>query len=140
MDGPDFDASQDIYAHFDVTAGCAVPVVTKNAFRLAIKPRIAMGNHTMYYPGLSLDRCLVAAEAGACLIHLPYRSETQVRSKILNGGSAYRATNLNERLGAHGRRPYEALMQDGDVILQQELGMHQRRVLNGAASAFEFFF
>ena len=51
-----------------------------------------------------MARGFVAAEVGARLVHLPYRSQSQIKTKIVNGGSAYEVTDLDKKLGGHWRR------------------------------------
>ena len=37
------------------------------------------------------------------MIHLPYRSAAQLETKIVNGGRAYAATDMDEGIGWHWR-------------------------------------
>ena len=47
VSGAEFSPDTDIYMHFRTVIGCAVPIVTKNAFRMSVNPQIAMGNHSL---------------------------------------------------------------------------------------------
>jgi tetratricopeptide (TPR) repeat protein len=138
--GNEFTLGTDIYEHFDTVVSCAAPVVIKNAFRVAVNPTITMGNHSLYYSGIQIDRGFVAAEIGARLVHLPYRSRSQVKTKIVNGGSAYEATDLDRNLGAHWRRLYTNFLQTGDEVLTGQMMSYHQRTVREAASQAPFVF
>ncbi len=74
MADSDYMGNRNVYRHSDVVVGCAAPVVPKNAFLVARWPSIVRGNHPLRHSGFSLDCVLIAAEHGARLVHLPYRS------------------------------------------------------------------
>jgi hypothetical protein len=135
-----FRPGSDIYRHFDLVAGCAVPVVTKNAFRLDLNAEIAMGNHSLLYPRLGLDRCFVAADIGARLVHLPYRSAAQVKTKIINGGTAYQASDLDVGLGAHWRTLYTQYLEEGPAVFERQMATYYRRTVNEATHQIPFWF
>jgi hypothetical protein len=128
------------YSHFDTVVSCAVPVVPKVAFKVALRPKMAMGNHSLYYPEIAMEHCFIAAEMGACLVHLPYRSASQVKSKIVNGGSAYEATQLHEGLGAHWRRLYKEYLEQGDSVFARQLSAYNTATLGAARSVSIFHF
>lgn len=68
--------------------------------KVAVRPiahvNIHQGNHGAHYP----------SEHGGGLIvrHFPYRSVSQMVSKVRNGAAAYQATDLPESRGAHWRQ------------------------------------
>jgi hypothetical protein len=138
--GREYQANSNIYSHFDTIVSCAVPVVTKMAFRTAIGPRMAMGNHSIYYKDIHVARGFVAAECGARLVHLPYRSSAQVRTKIMNGGSAYAATSLHESLGGHWRRLYKEYLEHGAAVLEAILHKYNEDTANAARATARFAF
>jgi tetratricopeptide (TPR) repeat protein len=138
--GEDYAAGQDIYGFFDAIAGCAVPVVTKNAFRLEIEPEIGMGNHWLAYPGMGIKRAFIAAQAGARLVHLPYRSAAQMKTKIVNGATAYEATTLDRTLGAHWRRFYQQYLDEGEAMLTEQMRVFREKTLRQAKTQAPFFF
>jgi hypothetical protein len=101
---------------------------------------MAMGNHSLYYPGMAIEHCFIAAEVGACLVHLPYRSSSQVKSKIVNGGSAYEATQLHAGLGAHWRRLYKDYLEHGDSVFARQLSAYNTATLDAARTVANFNF
>jgi hypothetical protein len=140
MANTEFRAGVDLYRHFDLIIGCPVPVVTKNAFRLDLNAQIAMGNHYLQYSGLSLERCFIAAELGARLVHLPYRSNAHVKTKIINGGSAYQASDLDVGLGAHWRVQYAQFLEYGPVVFERQMEAYHRQIVNQATHQAPFRF
>ena len=138
--GDAYCGDRDIYGFFDVVVGCAVPVVTKNAFRLDISAEIGMGNHSLVYPDITMQRGFVAAGAGARFVHLPYRSRAQLKTKIVNGGRAYEATTLDPGWGAHWRLQYQEYLEEGDAMLARRLALFQDSTLLEASARGAFFF
>lgn len=138
--GHEYQGSAPIYSHFDTVVACAVPVVTKVAFRTDIAPRISEGNHSLFYKGISVERCLVAAELGAGIVHLPYRSTAQVMSKIVNGGSALEATNLHQAIGGHWRRLYDEYLRNGPAALATRLERYNSDTRHAAKELGRFMF
>jgi glycosyl transferase family 2 len=138
--GLEFANSASPYAHFDTVVARAVPVVPKVAFKVALRPKMAMGNHSLFYPDIAVDHCFIAAEVGACLIHLPYRNWPQVKSKIVNGGSAYEATQLHPGLGAHWRRLYKEYLEQGDSVFARQLSAYNTETLGAARTVAHFNF
>jgi Glycosyl transferase family 2 len=136
----EFASGANPYSHFDTVVARAVPVVPKVAFRVALRPNMAMGNHSLYYPNIAVEHCFIAAEAGACLVHLPYRSLSQVKSKIVNGGSAYEATQLHAGLGAHWRRLYKDYLEQGDSVFARQLSAYNAETLGAARTVVPFNF
>jgi hypothetical protein len=132
--GDEFARDMSVYEHFRTVVGCTVPVGTKNAFRIDIDAQIAMGNHSLYYSQLSLERAMVAAEVGARLVHLPYRSRAQIKTKIVNGAAAYGATDLDKNLGAHWRVLYTRFLQSGEDVLARHLAWYHSGTLRAAMS------
>jgi hypothetical protein len=60
-----------------------------------------------------------AASAGIYLAHHPYRTVTQIRSKVLNGG---RAVSMSRELGGgHWRDYYERYKVEGEELFPRIL-------------------
>jgi hypothetical protein len=137
---PECRPGTDIYTHFDVVCGSHGDINPKHAFRLDLNVRVRMGNHAVFYEGVGMDRGLVGNEFGGRMIHLPYRSAAQLQSKILNGGSAYAATDLEETLGRHWREMYREYLRDGPGIFEREIAAYRERTLRFTREPMGFIY
>lgn len=87
----------------------------KVAFRWQDGATIHAGNHGVDTP--RRGSTWAPAEGGLVVHHFPYRSEAQFRIKALNGAEAYRATDLDEGIGAHWRQ-YGELHERGHSLAE----------------------
>ncbi len=118
-----------VYAHFDVVCGSHGHINAKHAFRLDLDVMVRMGNHSLFYNGIALDRGLIAGEHGARMIHLHYRSRAQLQSKITNGGRAYAATDMDESIGWHWREIYHRFRDEGPIVFEREMAWYRARTI-----------
>jgi len=81
--------------------------VYKVAFRANRYARVAAGNHVVRHPG--------RIGAGLEVHHYPYRSEEQLKRKLLQGREALMAARLGEDIGSHWRIGAQ-LMEEGAFI------------------------
>jgi glycosyltransferase involved in cell wall biosynthesis len=139
-DGTEYQASRNIYEHFDVVVNCSVPIVTKNAFALRIDAQIAEGNHSVWYNGLNISNILIAAEHNARIVHLPVRSSFQLKSKIVNGASGLKATTLSNNIGEHWRAQYKDYSERGDVVFDENFTRYWTRTKNEENFVGNFYF
>lgn len=103
-----------IYRHPQVGA------LPKIAFRPVRRFVIEAGNHSVTQDGQPLP---LFDNSRVELRHFPYRSYEQFRSKSVNGGRAYEATDLPHDTGAHWREYYAILQRGGDEALR---GVYER--------------
>jgi hypothetical protein len=135
----DFDPdSTDLYTHFNRIAVNPPRFVMKNAFRCDIGAKIAMGNHSIDYPGLSASKGFMAAASGVRLVHLPFRSEEQTIKKIINGGLALQAANFDQAIGLHWRRMYDRLKSDHTAGAREQMLNFYHSILGDISYAGPF--
>ncbi len=135
---PEYRPGGDVYAHFDVVCGSHGYINAKNAFRLNLDVRVRMGNHSLFYERIAMDRGLVAGEFGARMVHVPYRSVKQLQSKIVNGGTAYAATDLEESVGWHWREMYQKFLREGPAVFDRELASYRQRIIRESRQRMRF--
>jgi hypothetical protein len=134
----DYRPNSNPYAHFDVACGSHGYINAKNAFLLDCDVTVKMGNHSLFYKGITMDRGLVAGEHGSHMIHLPYRSVAQLESKIINGGRAYAATDMDQRVGWHWRELYQRFLDEGPAVFERELADYRARTIRESRERMRF--
>jgi glycosyltransferase involved in cell wall biosynthesis len=80
---------------------------------------ISMGNHDAIYndnnpPRMPRILCRLSIR------HFPYRSAEQFLTKAINGGRAYEASNLPDYYGAHWRKYYGIVQEEGSEVLLEQ--------------------
>lgn len=101
-----------------------LPVVPKVALRVGCGFVPMMGNHFVDHYEFGFDSCGILALRDWYMLHYPLRSLTHVRSKVINGGLAYRNAKGLESDGGHWRERYSLYEKHGDKVLQQMLQNH----------------
>lgn len=95
-----------------------VNFLPKVAVRAANGVVIETGNHGATLQGAPVPP-IFFADFPMEIHHFQYRSFEQFRSKILNGGRAYEATDLPAGTGAHWREHFSLWQQGGDEALRR---------------------
>ena len=105
-----------------------LPVVPKIAFRTNLGLAPMMGNHFIenFSSPLAASRPLACADW--YMAHFPLRSLDHVRSKVINGGKAFRNSQGLETHGGHWRERYALYEKHGDIIIRQLLDQHIRGI------------
>jgi hypothetical protein len=98
----EYHPGSDPYAHFDVVCGSHGYINAKNAFRLDRNVTVKMGNHSLFYDGISIDRGLAAGEHGA-------RNDPPPLPQRRATGNENRERRTRLRRHRHGRRHRVAL-------------------------------
>ncbi|MDE2198718.1 MAG: glycosyltransferase family 2 protein [Rhodospirillales bacterium] len=120
--------AENLDAAFPVVAGYDAAPATKIAFRVGPNVELDMGNHFAF--GCIKDSSDVTSlnAFGLFLLHHPFRSRRQLRSKITNGVKALMAASgLPAHYGSHWRRSYENYMSRGEAYIEDELVEFCRR-------------
>ncbi|HQT87850.1 MAG TPA: glycosyltransferase family 2 protein [Acidiphilium sp.] len=105
-----------------------LPVVPKIAFRTNLGLAPMMGNHFIanFFSPLATSRPLAIADW--YMAHFPLRSLDHARSKVINGGKAFRNSQGLETHGGHWRERYALYEKHGDTIIRQLLEQHIRGI------------
>lgn len=115
-------AEYDPFTLFDRTSSDLQTVVPKVAFRTGRGFRPKMGNHFVEDFDRPYDAAVNAALIGWYMLHAQLRSISQTRTKIINGGRAYRDAPGLENHGGHWRDRHERYERHGEAIVEQVLG------------------
>lgn len=106
---------------FSRTMSRLEPIVSKIAFRTGCGFSPKMGNHFIETFDRPFDAALNAARLGWYMLHAQLRSLAQTRSKIINGGHAFRDAAGLEDHGAHWRNRFALYEQHGEPVVEQIL-------------------
>jgi hypothetical protein len=121
--------NQNIYEDFHTVAAYPPRLVMKNAFHVELRCRITTGNHILDCDDLDPNRCLVSAEIGWKIIHLPYRTTTQVARKILNGTAAIQARGDVADIGRHWTALGTEMRRDTEATALKKLESYRKETL-----------
>lgn len=117
-------AQYDVFETFPVIWNQMRPAVPKIAYRLGHHLSPIQGNHLVEAYPFDIMTVGVLAEIDFYMLHFPQRSVEQMRRKVINGGRAYQATNLDRNHGGHWRTYHEWYEQNGDVAMEHLLNDH----------------
>jgi hypothetical protein len=106
-----------------------LPVVPKIAFRTNLGFAPMMGNHFIENFSSSLAASRPLAIADWYMAHFPLRSLDHARSKVINGGKAFRNSQGLETHGGHWRERYALYEKHGDTMIRQLLEQHIRELI-----------
>lgn len=101
--------------------------VFKVAYKFGPTAELEMGNHFCRNVVDANSQIFHASSLGIYLCHLPYRSLKQVKSKILNGGSALAAAP-GVVGGGHWRTHYERYKAEGDAYIHHVLSDYVKNI------------
>lgn len=111
----------DLSRTFDVVSGYDQSPNTKVFIRADENIHLEMGNHFAVGAMGKIGDAFVPAEYGFFMLHHPYRSRSQWRSKITNGYQALIASDLARSAGGHWRTSYENYQKQGDTYIDDVL-------------------
>lgn len=111
----------DPFALFARTTSHLTPNVSKIAFRIGRDFRPKMGNHFIESFDRPFDGALNIARIGWYILHAQLRSLAQTRSKIINGGRAFRGATGLDNHGGHWRDRFALYERDGEPVVEQIL-------------------
>jgi tetratricopeptide (TPR) repeat protein len=115
----DLPPAQDLWSIFTVRSHYRRRPVSKVAYRYSPEAKLELGSHFVQSAANSVQDIWPAASAGIYLAHHPYRTVTQIRSKVLNGG---RAVSMSRELGGgHWRDYYERYKVEGEELFPRIL-------------------
>jgi hypothetical protein len=106
---------------------------TKVFVRAQAGVTLEMGNHLVSGCLNQVDDAFVLAASGLFVLHHPYRSRSQWRSKIVNGYHALAASNLPASAGSHWRSAYQRYQQEGETYVDDVLRQYFSRNTASAA-------
>ncbi len=119
------DPALDINAAFPIVSGYDMAPFTKVSIRVSPTVSLAMGNHFAFGCVETPSDVMCLNEFGIFMIHHPYRSRKQYRSKITNGMKALQAaTTLGAQHGGHWRKAYEIYAVRGEAYVDEQLNAH----------------
>jgi tetratricopeptide (TPR) repeat protein len=113
----DIEPDEDVIGHFDLRKSPP----KENVFKVAVNCEAIAGavfeegNHRIERGFKHFSEVSAAIADGFFLFHLPMRSVRHIRSKVINGGKAFRAAPEVRNVGGHWRRwhqQYEAQGED----------------------------
>jgi tetratricopeptide (TPR) repeat protein len=114
----------DVFSIFSKINSKLLPVVPKVALRNGLRLKPMMGNHFIEQFSGNLDNVRSAATFDWYIMHFPLRSESHVKTKIINGGKAFLSTKNLENHGGHWRERYLLYQNHGESIVTQVLQNH----------------
>jgi hypothetical protein len=87
----------------------------KVAFKYNPDIEISMGNHCVYNLVDNMDQVYFLADDDICLNHLPIRSVSQIKGKVINGGKSISGLSG----GAHWKERYVEYLKIGDSYFEK---------------------
>lgn len=130
-DAAAWDGAGDPHGHFRAVRSHPASVLTKVFVRAATAPQLAEGNHFVFMPELEAAQCLLAAERGQRLVHLPMRSPAQLARKVTQGSAAIRAAGFSDAYAFHWHKAAQALDTGGDAAARARFEAFCRDIAGG---------
>jgi hypothetical protein len=114
----DIAPDDDVFDHFDVRQSPPRESVFKVAVNCEALADAAFedGNHRIVGGFRHFDEVSAAIADGFFLFHLPIRSVRHIRSKVIKGGTAFRAAPDLRNVGGHWRRWYTQYEAQGEEL------------------------
>jgi tetratricopeptide (TPR) repeat protein len=120
-----FDPGQDLNAAFPIVSGYDMAPFTKVSIRVGETASLGMGSHFASGCVEKPADVMCLNEFGIFMLHHPYRTKKQLRSKITNGMKALQAAaTLGSQHGGHWRKAYESYAERGELFVEEQLNTH----------------
>lgn len=117
-------AQADPFAVFSRRMTVLPQAASKIAFRIGLGLTPMMGNHFVDAYKYELSSVRMLTRDDWYMMHFPLRSLDHVRSKIINGGRAFRASQGLDIHGGHWRMRYDEYEKSGEVVISSILRQH----------------
>ena len=112
-------ADDDIFFRFNLRLEDSPLNVFKVAMRVGNDDEFVQGNHATKKCFQYLDKTIAASDMGGFILHLHMRNFDHVKRKVINGGQAALAANIN--IAGHWKKSYQQYLDSGDDAIYEIL-------------------
>jgi glycosyltransferase involved in cell wall biosynthesis len=117
----------DILTRFNLRLEVAHLNVFKVAIKMGNDDEFVQGNHATIKSYLNLNKIIAASDMGGFVLHLHMRNFDHTKRKVINGGQAALAANID--IAGHWKNWYQQFLNKGDDAIYEILENYRRPFL-----------